>query len=91
MSQHQVADNRLRHLLGTLNRGLSMARGETLHFDDVATLRFQRRRHFVERILGILAQRRLSGLEADFGLRRSLVLIDVANYLLDIPSRVFAC
>jgi hypothetical protein len=54
---------------------------EALHFNDVSALAFQRGRHFVQRV-GSLAQHGLAGFEADFGLRRGRILIDVANHLL---------
>ena len=37
----------------------------------------------VECVLGILAQHSLAGTEPDFSLIRGLVLIDIANHLLD--------
>ena len=60
-----------------------MTAGEALYFDYVATLALQRSGHFVQSGLGVLAQHGLPWLEADFGLGRGLVLIDIGNYLFD--------
>src|SRR5207302_4119685 len=51
--------------------------------DDVATLIPERGRHIVKSLFGLLAQNALAGTETDFGLGGSLVLVDVANHLLD--------
>ncbi len=56
---------------------------EALHFDDESTLIFQRGRHLIQCSLGVLAQDALAGTETDFSLGRSLVLVDVADNLLD--------
>ena len=66
-----------------------MTRREALNFDDVAALVLQRSGHFIESVLGVLAQHRLSGLEKNFGLGGGLVLIDVGDHLLDrVQTRV---
>ena len=55
MIEHQVADDRVGHLLRSSNRRLAAAGGEALHLDDVAMLILQRSSHFIERVLGLLA------------------------------------
>ena len=87
--QRQVADDRLSHLLRSRDGHLSVAGCETLHFDYVAALILQRGGHFIESVLGLLAQHGLSRPEKDFGLRRRLILIDVGDHLLDrVQARV---
>jgi len=81
--QHHVADHGLGHLLRVLDCDLALAGGETLDFDDVAALSLYCVRHLVESVFGILAQNGLAGLEADFGLVRGFVLVDVADHGLD--------
>ncbi len=83
MVERQIADDRLGHLLRIRDCHLSVTGSEALNFDYVATLILERRCHFIESVLGFLAQHGLSRLEKDFGLGRWLVLIDVGDHLLD--------
>ena len=83
MVEHQVAHHGLGHLLRSRDGGLSLAGGEALDFDDVATLSLYAAGHLVKSVLCILAQHGLASAEADFGLVRGLVLVDVADHVLD--------
>src|SRR5947207_1461285 len=60
-----------------------MSRGEALHLDDIAALAFQRSSEVIKSGLRVLAEDSLSGAEADLSLIRGLVLIDIADHLLD--------
>ena len=84
MGEHEVAHDGLRHFLRGLNGCLTLARGESLDFENVSALTLHAGRHLIESVFGILAQDRLAGTEADFSLVRGLVLIDIADYGLNI-------
>src|SRR5208337_3874286 len=71
------------HLLRNRDCRLALARGEALHFDDVTALTLHAIGHLVQRIFGVLAKDGLAGLEADFGLIGSLVLVDISNHGFD--------
>src|SRR5947209_7403015 len=63
--EHEVTHHRVGHLLRSGDRGLTMARGEPLYFDDVAALILQRGGQFIESELGVLAQYALAATEAN--------------------------
>src|SRR6266851_3052206 len=82
MIQYQVTRHRVRHLPRVGHRGMALASGEALHFNDVTVLTLQLRCHLVECVLGLLAQYRLAGPKANLGLRPGRVLIDASNHFL---------
>src|SRR5436309_556126 len=63
--------------------GHAAARGEALDFADVALLDFQGSCHFIESVLGLLAEDCLAGTEANFGLSSGLILVNLGDCLLD--------
>src|SRR5713226_9520099 len=53
--EHEVAHHGIRHLLRSSDRGLTTARGEALHFDDVAALVLQWGGYVIQSGFGVLA------------------------------------
>src|SRR5260221_1737254 len=82
MVEYQITDHGLSQLPRVLDRRPTVAGREALDFHDVSLLIFQRGRHLVERIFGVLAQYGLAGTETDFSLRDRLVLIKLGHRLL---------
>ncbi len=81
MREDEITHDRVSHLLRTGDGGLAVAGGEALDLDDEVVLVLQPAGHLVERIFGLLAQTRLAGAEANFGLRAALVAVEAANHI----------
>ena len=80
--ENEVAHDGIGHLLRIGDSGLTVSRGITADFNDVAVLILQRTGHLVEGVFRLLAQNALTRTEAELGLRSLLVLPEAANRLL---------
>ena len=75
MVNHQIAHDRVRHLLRPLNTSLTTRVGISLYLYDVTLLALQLSSYLIKSLFCLLVQRNLRGAEVKFHIRDLLVLI----------------